>query len=197
MNPQASSFTEKFRQPNYSHYQYGNSTLAKNADAVLELHMANKPARIILHQQRLPRWRWRSACAGDCHDPATQIYAEWFCAHHPGGSLGRRLLTRVADVMLMMFLRYSWMRHLKPWFNVSPRMPGNGDGRRRRRWASGHYPDGDLRRFMEKEDSLTSATARRWWHVNRWRYRKTPWSLKRRKNAKAPRLNVIGDQQGK
>ncbi len=194
-NPQASSFTEKFRQPNYRLTNNGNSTLAKNADAVLELHWRMKPARIILHQQRLPRWRCDRRRAGDCHDPPTQIYAEWFARYHPGGSLGRRLLTRVADSCSMMFLRYSWMRHLKPWFKYHQRMPGNGDGRRRRRWASGIITDGDLRRFMEKEDSLTSPRLRRWWHVNRWRYRKTPWSWSGRKNAKAPRLNVIGDQQ--
>ncbi|HHW0343485.1 TPA: KpsF/GutQ family sugar-phosphate isomerase [Escherichia coli] len=108
----------------------GNSTLAKNADAVLELHMANE------------------TCPND------------FARYHPGGSLGRRLLTRVADVMQHDVPAVQLDASFK---TVIQRITSGCQGMVMVEDAEGGLAgiitDGDLRRFMEKEDSLTSATA--------------------------------------
>lgn len=79
----------------------GNSTLAKNADAVLELHMANETCPNNLAPTTSTTL---TMAIGDALAIAMihqrKFMPNDFARYHPGGSLGRRLLTRVADVML-------------------------------------------------------------------------------------------------
>ncbi len=83
-----------------------------------------------------------------------------FARYHPGGSLGRRLLTRVADVMLHDVPAVQLDASFKTVIQRITRgcqgmvMVEDAEG-----GLAGIITDGDLRRFMEKEDSLTSATA--------------------------------------
>ena len=83
-----------------------------------------------------------------------------FARYHPGGSLGRRLLTRVADVMLHDVPAVQLDASFK---TVIQRITSGCQGMVMVEDAEGGLAgiitDGDLRRFMEKEDSLTSATA--------------------------------------
>lgn len=130
----------------------GNSTLAKNADAVLELHMANETCPNNLAPTTSTTLtmaiRQRKFMPND------------FARYHPGGSLGRRLLTRVADVMQHDVPAVQLDASFK---TVIQRITSGCQGMVMVEDAEGGLAgiitDGDLRRFMEKEDSLTSATA--------------------------------------
>ncbi|PNC08945.1 crossover junction endodeoxyribonuclease RuvC [Escherichia coli] len=83
-----------------------------------------------------------------------------FARYHPGGSLGRRLLTRVADVMQHDVPAVQLDASFK---TVIQRITSGCQGMVMVEDAEGGLAgiitDGDLRRFMEKEGSLTSATA--------------------------------------
>ena len=78
----------------------GNSTLAKNADAVMELHMANEtcPNNLAPTTSTTLKMAIGDALAIAMIRQRTFMPND-FARYHPGGSLGRRLLTRVADVM--------------------------------------------------------------------------------------------------
>ncbi|MBE9771730.1 KpsF/GutQ family sugar-phosphate isomerase, partial [Escherichia coli] len=77
-----------------------NSTLAKHADATLELHMANETCPNNLAPTTSTTL---TMAIGDALAIALihkrHFKPDDFARYHPGGSLGRRLLTRVADVM--------------------------------------------------------------------------------------------------
>lgn len=139
----------------------GNSTLAKNADAVLELHMANETCPNNLAPTTSTTL---TMAIGDAL-AITMIHQRKFmpndfARYHPGGSLGRRLLTRVADVMLHDVPAVQLDASFK---TVIQRITSGCQGMVMVEDAEGGLAgiitDGDLRRFMEKEDSLTSATA--------------------------------------
>lgn len=139
----------------------GNSTLAKNADAVLELHMANETCPNNLAPTTSTTL---TMAIGDA--PAIAMIHQRkfmpndFARYHPGGSLGRRLLTRVADVMQHDVPAVQLDASFK---TVIQRITSGCQGMVMVEDAEGGLAgiitDGDLRRFMEKEDSLTSATA--------------------------------------
>lgn len=139
----------------------GNSTLAKNADAVLELHMANETCPNNLAPTTSTTL---TMAIGDALAIA-MIHQRKFmpndlARYHPGGSLGRRLLTRVADVMQHDVPAVQLDASFK---TVIQRITSGCQGMVMVEDAEGGLAgiitDGDLRRFMEKEDSLTSATA--------------------------------------
>ena len=139
----------------------GNSMLAKNADAVLELHMANETCPNNLAPTTSTTL---TMAIGDAL-AITMIHQRKFmpndfARYHPGGSLGRRLLTRVADVMLHDVPAVQLDASFK---TVIQRITSGCQGMVMVEDAEGGLAgiitDGDLRRFMEKEDSLTSATA--------------------------------------
>ncbi len=139
----------------------GNSTLAKNADAVLELHMANETCPNNLAPTTSTTL---TMAIGDALAIAMIHHRKFmpndFARYHPGGSLGRRLLTRVADVMQHDVPSV----HLDaPFKTVIQRITSGCQGMVMVEDAKGELAgiitDGDLRRFMEKVDSLTSATA--------------------------------------
>ncbi|MEG9159608.1 KpsF/GutQ family sugar-phosphate isomerase [Escherichia coli] len=147
----------------------GNSTLAKNADAVLELHMANEtcPNNLAPTTSTTLTMAIGDALAmaiGDALAIAMihqrKFMPNDFARYHPGGSLGRRLLTRVADVMQHDVPAVQLDASFK---TVIQRITSGCQGMVMVEDAEGGLAgiitDGDLRRFMEKEDSLTSATA--------------------------------------
>lgn len=139
----------------------GNSTLAKNADAVLELHMANETCPNNLAPTTSTTL---TMAIGDALAIARihqrKFMPNDFARYHPGGSLGRRLLTRVADVMQHDVPAVQLDASFK---TVIQRITSGCQGMVMVEDAEGGLAgiitDGDLRRFMEKEDSLTSATA--------------------------------------
>ncbi|HFO8280093.1 TPA: SIS domain-containing protein [Escherichia coli] len=139
----------------------GNSTLAKNADAVLELHMANETCPNNLAPTTSTTL---TMAIGDAQAIAMirqrKFMPNDFARYHPGGSLGRRLLTRVADVMQHDVPAVQLDASFK---TVIQRITSGCQGMVMVEDAEGGLAgiitDGDLRRFMEKEDSLTSATA--------------------------------------
>lgn len=139
----------------------GNSTLAKNADAVLELHMANETCPNNLAPTTSTTL---TMAIGDALAIAMihqrKFMPNDFARYHPGGSLGRRLLTRVADVMQHDVPAVQLDASFK---TVIQRITSGCQGMVMVEDAEGGLAgiitDGDLRRFMEKEDSLTSATA--------------------------------------
>ncbi|KUV95808.1 KpsF/GutQ family sugar-phosphate isomerase [Escherichia coli] len=139
----------------------GNSTLAKNADAVLELHMANETCPNNLAPTTSTTL---TMAIGDALAIAMihqrKFMPNVFARYHPGGSLGRRLLTRVADVMQHDVPAVQLDASFK---TVIQRITSGCQGMVMVEDAEGGLAgiitDGDLRRFMEKEDSLTSATA--------------------------------------
>ncbi|HHV3048340.1 TPA: KpsF/GutQ family sugar-phosphate isomerase [Escherichia coli] len=139
----------------------GNSTLAKNADAVLELHMANETCPNNLAPTTSTTL---TMAIGDALTIAMirqrKFMPNDFARYHPGGSLGRRLLTRVADVMQHDVPAVQLDASFK---TVIQRITSGCQGMVMVEDAEGGLAgiitDGDLRRFMEKEDSLTSATA--------------------------------------
>lgn len=139
----------------------GNSTLAKNADAVLELHMANETCPNNLAPTTSTTL---TMAIGDALEIAMihqrKFMPNDFARYHPGGSLGRRLLTRVADVMQHDVPAVQLDASFK---TVIQRITSGCQGMVMVEDAEGGLAgiitDGDLRRFMEKEDSLTSATA--------------------------------------
>lgn len=139
----------------------GNSTLAKNADAVLELHMANETCPNNLAPTTSTTL---TMAIGDALAIAMihqrKSMPNDFARYHPGGSLGRRLLTRVADVMQHDVPAVQLDASFK---TVIQRITSGCQGMVMVEDAEGGLAgiitDGDLRRFMEKEDSLTSATA--------------------------------------
>ncbi|HFO6985209.1 TPA: SIS domain-containing protein, partial [Escherichia coli] len=139
----------------------GHSTLAKNADAVLELHMANETCPNNLAPTTSTTL---TMAIGDALAIAMihkrKFMPNDFARYHPGGSLGRRLLTRVADVMQHDVPAVQLDASFK---TVIQRITSGCQGMVMVEDAEGGLAgiitDGDLRRFMEKEDSLTSATA--------------------------------------
>ena len=139
----------------------GNSTLAKNADAVLELHMANETCPNNLAPTTSTTL---TMAIGDALAIAMIHHRKFmpndFARYHPGGSLGRRLLTRGADVMQHDVPAVQLDASFK---TVIQRITSGCQGMVMVEDAEGGLAgiitDGDLRRFMEKEDSLTSATA--------------------------------------
>ncbi|EHJ4629496.1 SIS domain-containing protein [Escherichia coli] len=139
----------------------GHSTLAKNADAVLELHMANETCPNNLAPTTSTTL---TMAIGDALAIAMihkrKFMPNDFARYHPGGSLGRCLLTRVADVMQHDVPAVQLDASFK---TVIQRITSGCQGMVMVEDAEGGLAgiitDGDLRRFMEKEDSLTSATA--------------------------------------
>ncbi|EFG1804828.1 KpsF/GutQ family sugar-phosphate isomerase [Escherichia coli] len=139
----------------------GHSTLAKNADAVLELHMANETCPNNLAPTTSTTL---TMAIGDALAIAMihkrKFMPNDFARYHPGGSLGRRLLTRVADVMQHDVPAVQLDASFK---TVIQRITSGCQGMVMVEDAEGGLAgiitDGDLRRFMEKEDSLPSATA--------------------------------------
>lgn len=138
-----------------------HSTLAKHADAVLALNMANESCPNNLAPTTSTTL---TMAIGDALAVALmrvrQFMPDDFARYHPGGSLGRRLLTRVADVMQR---NVPTVAIDAPFKTVIARITSGCQGMVVVQDDAGNLAgiitDGDLRRFMEKDDALASATA--------------------------------------
>lgn len=138
----------------------GKSTLAKHADAVLELHMDSEACPNNLAPTTSTTL---TMAIGDALAIALmqkrQFRSDDFARYHPGGSLGRRLLTRVSDVMTSQVPTVDSRADFKKVIQeISSGCQGmvavtdeNG--------LAGMITDGDLRRYMEKNDDFLHVTA--------------------------------------
>ena len=137
------------------------STLAKHADASLELNMVSESCPNNLAPTTSTTL---TIAIGDALAIALmqqrRFQPDDFARYHPGGSLGRRLLTRVSDVM---HRDVPTVAIDAPFKTVIARITGGCQGMVVVQDDAGNLAgiitDGDLRRFMEKDDALTSATA--------------------------------------
>lgn len=138
----------------------GQSTLAKHADAVLELHMASEACPNNLAPTTSTTL---TMAIGDALAIALmekrQFRSDDFARYHPGGSLGRRLLTRVSDVMSSQVPTIETHADFKKVIQeISSGCQGIVAVTEENRLA-GIITDGDLRRLMEKTDDFLQATA--------------------------------------
>lgn len=139
----------------------GASTLAKHADAVLELNMQSESCPNNLAPTTSTTL---TMAIGDALAIALMkqrcFMPHDFARYHPGGSLGRRLLTRVADVMQrdvpMVAENASFITVIQRITSGCQGMVAvvNSDNH-----LIGIITDGDLRRFMELEPTLHSVIA--------------------------------------
>lgn len=137
------------------------STLAKHADASLELNMISESCPNNLAPTTSTTL---TIAIGDALAIALmqqrRFLPDDFARYHPGGSLGRRLLTRIADVMQR---NVPCVALDAPFKTVIQCMTSGCQGMVVVQDAVGNLAgiitDGDLRRFMEKEDALSTATA--------------------------------------
>ncbi|MRT56145.1 KpsF/GutQ family sugar-phosphate isomerase [Cedecea sp.] len=138
----------------------GQSTLAKHADAVLELHMISE----CCPNNLAPTTSTTLTLAiGDALALALMQKRKFkpddFARYHPGGSLGRRLLTRVSDVMNLQVpqvdVKADFRRVIQ---EITSGRQGmvmvTKDG-----LLAGIITDGDLRRYMEKHADCQTAIA--------------------------------------
>ncbi|EMQ8344917.1 KpsF/GutQ family sugar-phosphate isomerase [Escherichia coli] len=139
----------------------GNSTLAKNSDAVLELHMECETCPNNLAPTTSTTL---TMAIGDALAIAAIHHRKFmphdFARYHPGGALGRRLLTRVVDVMCRDVPGVSLDASFK---QVIHKMTSGCQGmvivQSEKGMLAGIITDGDLRRYMEKNDNLDLTTA--------------------------------------
>jgi len=140
-----------------------DSTLARHADIVLDSGVDKEacPLNLAPTASTTAQIALGDALAVTLLD-ARGFGADDFARSHPGGALGRKLLTHVSDVMRT----GSEVPRVGPQANVSELMRAmsiqgfgaaavvEADGR-----ASGIFTDGDLRRLVEAGSDLRSATA--------------------------------------
>lgn len=138
----------------------GQSTLAKHADAVLELHMASEACPNNLAPTTSTTL---TMAIGDALAIALMekrhFRSDDFARYHPGGSLGRRLLTRVSDVMSDQVPSIDASADFK---QVIQAISGGCQGMvavTEQNRLVGIITDGDLRRFMEKTENFLQTTA--------------------------------------
>ena len=138
----------------------GQSTLAKHADAVLELHMASEACPNNLAPTTSTTL---TMAIGDALAIALMekrhFRSDDFARYHPGGSLGRRLLTRVSDVMSDQVPTIDASADFK---QVIQAISGGCQGMvavTEQNCLVGIITDGDLRRFMEKTENFLQTTA--------------------------------------
>ena len=137
----------------------GQSTLAKHADAVLELHMASEACPNNLAPTTSTTL---TIAIGDALAIALMekrhFRSDDFARYHPGGSLGRRLLTRVSDVMSDQVPTIDASADFK---QVIQAISGGCQGMvavTEQNRLVGIITDGDLRRFMEKTENFLQTT---------------------------------------
>jgi arabinose-5-phosphate isomerase len=140
-----------------------DSTLARHADIVLDSGVDKEacPLNLAPTASTTAQIALGDALAVTLLD-ARGFGAEDFARSHPGGALGRKLLTHVSDVMRT----GAEVPRVGPDANVSELMRAmniqgfgaaavvDGEGR-----ASGIFTDGDLRRLVEAGTDLRTATA--------------------------------------
>ena len=137
-----------------------HSTLAKHADATLELNMSSESCPNNLAPTTSTTL---TMAIGDALAIALirerHFKPDDFARYHPGGSLGRRLLTRVADVMQShvpsVDIDASFRQIIQELTSGCQGMVAVKDSGK----LAGIITDGDLRRYMEKCEDFVNATA--------------------------------------
>lgn len=137
------------------------STLAKHADAILELNMFNEACPNNLAPTTSTTL---TIAIGDALAVALMHHRQFksvdFARYHPGGSLGRRLLTRVSDVMQT---HVPTVEASATFRQIIQELTGGCQGMTivvEQGKLAGIITDGDLRRFMEKNDDFIHGSAR-------------------------------------
>ena len=147
-----------------------SSTLARHADVVLDSSVEKEacPLNLAPTASTTAQLALGDALAVALLD-ARGFKAEDFARSHPGGSLGRRLLTHVSDVMRQ-GADVPMVGPDTPFTELMREMSAKGlgasavvDGERR---VLGVFTDGDLRRLVEKGQDLRGLTAREVMHPN-------------------------------
>jgi arabinose-5-phosphate isomerase len=145
------------------------STLAKHADIVLDSAVAKEacPLNLAPTASTTAQMALGDALAVALLD-ARGFRAEDFARSHPGGSLGRRLLTHVSDVMRS----GDNVPHVLPTATFSElmrEMSAKGLGASAivdaQRTVLGVFTDGDLRRLIEKGTDMRQLTAEQVMHA--------------------------------
>jgi arabinose-5-phosphate isomerase len=146
------------------------STLAKHADIVLDSGVAKEacPLNLAPTASTTAQIALGDALAVALLD-ARGFRAEDFARSHPGGSLGRRLLTHVSDVMRS----GDAVPHVLPTASFSDlmrEMSAKGLGASAivdaQHQVVGVFTDGDLRRLIEKGTDMRQLTAEQVMHRN-------------------------------
>jgi arabinose-5-phosphate isomerase len=147
-----------------------SSTLARHADVVLDSSVEKEacPLNLAPTASTTAQLALGDALAVALLD-ARGFRAEDFARSHPGGSLGRRLLTHVSDVMRQGD-NVPLVGPDTPFTDLMREMSAKGlgasavvDAERR---VLGIFTDGDLRRLVEKGLDLRAITAREVMHAN-------------------------------
>lgn len=141
---------------------HSESTLAKHADATLELMMESESCPNNLAPTTSTTL---TMAIGDALAVALIHQRKFlptdFARYHPGGSLGRRLLTRVSDVMQANVPTITEDTEFRQVISAitcgCQGMVAVNDAQNQ---LAGIITDGDLRRYMEKNAQLDSACAR-------------------------------------
>jgi len=146
------------------------STLARHADLVLDSAVEKEacPLNLAPTASSTAQLALGDALAMALMD-ARGFKAEDFARSHPGGALGRRLLTRVADVMrggdavpkVTPDADFSALMREMTRKGLGAAAVADGDGR-----VLGIFTDGDLRRLVETGRDLRALTAREVMHPN-------------------------------
>jgi arabinose-5-phosphate isomerase len=145
-----------------------DSPLARHADVVLDSSVAQEacPLNLAPTASTMAQLAIGDALAIALLD-ARGFRPEDFARSHPGGALGRQLLTHVSDVMR----RGPAVPRVEPQAGLSElmrEMSGKGLGASAVVDAEGRvlgiFTDGDLRRLVEKGQDLRSLTAREVMH---------------------------------
>lgn len=140
------------------------SKLARYADVVLNTHVKAEacPFNLAPTNSTTVTLAYGDAIA-ICLLKLRDFKAEQFAFHHPGGALGRRLLTKVSDVMIKEGLPFN---HVQDTFRGALETITKGkqgvtiivDGRNR---CVGILTDGDIRRTFEKFDRVSEISLRK------------------------------------
>lgn len=145
------------------------STLAKHADIVLDSSVAKEacPLNLAPTASTTAQMALGDALAVALLD-ARGFKAEDFARSHPGGSLGRRLLTHVSDVMRSGDAVPSVLPHVS-FSELMREMSAKGLGASAivdaQRHVLGIFTDGDLRRLIEKGVDMRQLTAEQVMHA--------------------------------
>jgi arabinose-5-phosphate isomerase len=137
-----------------------DSTLAREADVHLDARVAQEacPLNLAPTASTTAALALGDALAVTLLD-ARGFNAEDFARSHPGGTLGRRLLTRVADVMRTGD-GVPWVSDTALFGEALLEMSRKGLGMTAvldsRRQVVGIFTDGDLRRTLERKPDITS-----------------------------------------
>ena len=146
------------------------STLGRHADIALDSGVAKEacPLNLAPTASTTAQLALGDALAVALLD-ARGFKAEDFARSHPGGSLGRRLLTHVSDVMRQ-GEEVPMVGPDTPFTELMREMSAKGLGASavvdEQRRVLGIFTDGDLRRLVEKGQDLRGLTAREVMHAN-------------------------------